>query len=112
MADHAVPVSFTVPQNGAVNISAKEYVKLIVHSEEYTVGSGKNQWTYAIVHTTAGYFSLFLTDSGAAAEWVADHFTITAVYADEKGNYSFSFEYNGKISELPFQAIVPKNIDN
>ena len=109
--DYAVPACFTVPQNGKVGISVNDYTRLIVHSKEYTVGSGKNQWTYAIVHTDIGYISLNLTKSGAQAEWMADHFTITAVYSDEKGNHSFSFDHDGKRSELPFQAIIPANID-
>lgn len=109
--DYAVPAGFSVPQNGAVGIPINDYTRLIVHSKEYTVGSGKNKWTYAIVHTDAGFIALSLTKSGAVAEWVADDFTVKAVYADEKGNYSFSFERNGKLSELSFQAIVPKKID-
>lgn len=109
--DFAVPVNFTIPQNGRVSLSTNDFTSLLLHSKEYTVGSGKNQCTYAIVHTDAGYIALFVNKSGAQAEWVADHFTITAVYSDEKGNHSFSFEHNGKMSVLPFQSIIPKNID-
>ena len=108
---YAVPVNFTVPLNAKVGITVNDYTQLIPHSKEYTVGSGKNQWTYAIVHTDAGYISLNLTKSGAQAEWIADHFTITGVFSDDKGNHSFSFEHDGKRSELPFQSIIPKNID-
>ena len=111
LIDYAVPAGFAVPQNGKVSITVNDYTRLIVDSKEYTVGSGKNQMTYSIVHTNAGYISLNRTKSGAQAEWMADDFTITAVYSDEKGNHSFSFDHDGKRSELPFQAIIPKNID-
>ena len=111
LIDYAVPAGFAVPQNGTVGITVNDYTSLIVHSKEYTVGSGKNQRTYSIVHTDVGYISLNLTKSGAQAEWIADHFTITGVFSDNKGNHSFSFEHDGKRSELPFQSIIPKNID-
>ena len=109
--DCAVPAGYAVPQNGKVSITINDYTRLIVHAKEYTVGSGKNQWTYAIVHTDAGYISLNLTKSGAQAEWIADPFTITGVFSDNKGNHSFSLDHDGKRSELPFQSIIPKNID-
>lgn len=108
--DYAVPVNFTVPQNGAVNISINDYTNLLLHSKEYTVGSGKNTFTYAITHTTAGFISLNITKAGTQAAWLADNFTIKAVYADDNGNYSFDIERKGKIARLPFEAIVPKNI--
>lgn len=108
--DYAVPVNFAVPQNGAVNISINDYTDLLLHSKEYTVGSGKSKFTYTIVHTTAGFISLNITKAGTQAVWVADNFTIKEVYANANGNYSFDIERKGKISRLPFEAIVPKNI--
>ena len=108
--DYAVPVTFTVPQNGAVSISTNDYTDLLPYSKEYTVGSGKSSLTYTIVHTTAGFVNLEITKQGARAVWMADNFTIKAKYVDEKGKYSFELEYKGKSSVLPFRDITPKNI--
>lgn len=108
--DYAVPVNFNVPQNGAVNISINDYTNLLLHSKEYTVGSGKNTFTYAITHTTAGFISLNVTRSWVQAAWIADNFMLKAVYMDADGNFSFDIEYNGKTSRLHFESIVPKNI--
>ncbi|MCR4645341.1 MAG: DUF927 domain-containing protein [Oscillospiraceae bacterium] len=108
---HAVPVTFTVPQNGAVSISINDYTALLRYSKECTVGSGKTSMVYSIVHTTAGFVSLGITKQGAKAEWVADDFTITAKYVDDNGKYSFGLEVNRKNSVLPFRALVPKNIE-
>ena len=108
--DYAVPVNFTVPQNGAVSISTNDYTTLLPYAKECTVGSGKSSVPYTIVHTSAGFVSLGITKQGAKAEWMADNFTIKAKYVDDKGKYSFGLEYNGKVSVLPFRAIAPKNI--
>lgn len=111
LVDTAVPVDFTVPRNGMVNISANDYTTLLLHSHEYVVGSGKSKAAHAITHTTAGYVSPVITKKGAQAVWVADHFTVKAVFADTNGNHTFDFEHGGKISRLPFEAIIPKNIE-
>ena len=86
--DHAVPVDFKVDRNKTKRITADEYERLNDETRRYVTGSGNTAAEHRIVHTDAGYISVYKAENDKAfATWIADEFTVKAVVVDRDGNY-------------------------
>lgn len=106
----AVPVDFTLDRFEKVQMSIEKFIQLRAKSICFIVGKGKNAVQFEIVHTNAGFVDIYTGINGAYAEWLADHFDIEGVVADEKNNHFLVIKHNGHILRLPFEGLLPDKI--
>ena len=110
--DKTIPVTFTLVRHGQAVITTEEYVKLMEHTKSYSSGTGKRMTTYNIVHTSAGYTRICSINTKPVAIWIADHFTITSVVADENGDHFAEIEMSsGRKTRMPFESFLANKIE-
>ncbi len=105
--DKIVPVSFQLQRNGRVKLYTEEYIKLMTNSRTYVLGKGKKAVSFNIVHTSAGYVDV----NDSTADWIADHFEIKSVVADDKNNHYAVIETTTGTFRIPFEGLLSNKID-
>ena len=109
--DYAVPVDFKVDRNKTKRITADEYERLNDETRRYVTGSGNTAAEHRIVHTDAGYISVYKAENDKAfATWIADEFTVKAVVVDRDGNYFADIAAGERVLRFPFESLLPARI--
>lgn len=108
--DVILPFDYHLDQNISANISNDEYITLAKGAKDYVVRSGKNTYSFYIVHTSAGFVNLVACKKGFRAEWLSDPFTIRGVVADDQNNYYAELEIRGNHVRIPFEQLTPDKI--
>lgn len=105
-----IPVDFILDRFDNAKISIEELIRLRAKALCFTVGKGKSAVKFEIAHTEAGFVDIYTNKNVTYAEWIADHFDIEGVVADEKNNHFLVIKHNGNILRLPFEGILPDKI--
>lgn len=108
--DVIISFDYHLDQNTAANISNDEYITLAKGAMDYVVGSGKNTYSFCIVHTSAGFVNLVACKKGFKAEWLSDPFAIRGVVSDDQNNYYAELEIRGNHVRIPFEQLTPDKI--
>lgn len=109
--DIVVPVSFKLDRQKPKRITADEYERLNDEARRYVTGSGNTAAEHRIVHTDAGYISVYKAENDKAfATWIADEFTVKAVVVDRDGNYFADIAAGERVLRFPFETLLPTKI--
>ena len=76
-----IPVEFELERFGGASIDLHEWMRLRKYALEFVVGKGVNATSFTVLHTEAGFADLA---SHTQVKWLADHFELLCVAADEK----------------------------
>ena len=99
-----IPVGFELERFGGASIDLHEWMRLRKYALEFVVGKGVNATSFTVLHTEAGFADL------TQVKWLADHFELLCVAADEKHRHFLDIQYEGVIHRIPFEALLPDKI--
>ncbi|WP_302747779.1 DUF927 domain-containing protein, partial [uncultured Ruminococcus sp.] len=102
-----IPVGFELERFGSASIDLHEWMRLRKYALEFVVGKGVNATSFTVLHTEAGFADLA---SHTQVKWLADHFELLCVAADEKHRHFLDIQYEGVIHRIPFEALLPDKI--
>lgn len=102
-----IPVRFELERFGSASIDLHEWMRLRKYALEFVVGKGVNATSFTVLHTEAGFADLA---SHTQVRWLADHFELLCVAADEKHRHFLDIQYDGVIHRIPFEALLPDKI--
>ena len=102
-----IPVGFELERFGSASIDLHEWMRLRKYALEFVVGKGVNATSFTVLHTEAGFADLA---SHTQVKWLADHFELLCVAADEKHRHFLDIQYDGVIHRIPFEALLPDKI--
>lgn len=102
-----IPVEFELERFGSASIDLHEWMRLRKYALEFVVGKGVNATSFTVLHTEAGFADLA---SHTQVRWLADHFELLCVAADEKHRHFLDIQYDGVIHRIPFEALLPDKI--
>ncbi|MBQ5989203.1 MAG: DUF927 domain-containing protein [Oscillospiraceae bacterium] len=101
-----VPMKIGVPPFGTAGIPPTMYKALKNQGKSLTVGSGKNQYEYCIVHIEECFIAIYKDH----VLWIADSFTVEGIYEDTNGNHSMEILHNDKCFRINLEELSPKTI--
>ena len=102
-----IPVGFELERFGSASIDLHEWMRLRKYALEFVVGKGVNATSFTVLHTEVGFADLA---SHTQVRWLADHFELLCVAADEKHRHFLDIQYDGVIHRIPFEALLPDKI--
>ena len=102
-----IPVEFELERFGGASIDLHEWMRLRKYALEFVVGKGVNATSFTVLHTEAGFADLA---SHTQVKWLADHFELLCVAADEKHRHFLDIQYEGVIHRIPFDFCRTRSV--